>query len=154
TYARWRLRPPEAPAARADIDHDTARRVIDAALERSPDGGWLSTDDIAMLLRAYGISLIEHEVVDSAHAAQAAARRIGLPVALKAQGETLLHKTDVGGVALGLTSGRAVAKAWSRMRASAGSAMTGGLVQPMAQPGVELIAGVVRDDTFGPLVLF
>jgi acyl-CoA synthetase (NDP forming) len=73
---------------------------------------------------------------------------------LKAQGATLVHKTEIGGVALGLRSGRAVEKAWAEMRVRAGAEMTAGLVQPMAEPGVELIAGVVRDDTFGPLVLF
>ncbi|HEX4820403.1 MAG TPA: GNAT family N-acetyltransferase [Acidimicrobiales bacterium] len=154
SYADWRTRPREEPPTREDIDLDGARRVVASALDRAPEGGWLGADDIAALLHAYGVPLIEHELVTSADAAQHAARRLGFPVALKVQGATLLHKTDIGGVALGLTSGRAVEKAWSEMRARAGSEMTGGLVQRMAGTGVELIAGVVRDETFGPLVLF
>jgi len=153
-YAAWRTRPPEQPAERDDIDRDAARHVITAALERTPEGGWLGADDIGGLLRAYRVPLIEQELATSAHAAQQAARRIGYPVALKAQGATLLHKTEIGGVALGLRSGRAVAQAWSAMKARAGHDMTSGLVQPMATAGVELIAGIVRDETFGPLVLF
>jgi len=153
-YADWRARPPDHPATRADIDHAGARHIVASALDRVPEGGWLPADDIAGLLAAYGIPLIEHAVVTSADAAHEAARRLGFPVALKVQGATLLHKTDIGGVALGLGSGRAVEKAWSEMKQRAGDAMTAGLVQRMAAPGVELIAGVVRDETFGPLVLF
>jgi acyl-CoA synthetase (NDP forming) len=92
--------------------------------------------------------------VDDIETACAAARKVGYPVVLKADGADIVHKSDVGGVALGLRSSSAVAKAWNEMASAIGPKMTGALVQPMAQPGVELIAGAVRDDTFGPLVLF
>jgi acyl-CoA synthetase (NDP forming) len=75
-------------------------------------------------------------------------------VVLKADGPDIVHKSDVGGVALGLRSAKAVAKAWNEMASAIGPKMTGALVQPMARPGVELIAGAVRDDSFGPLILF
>ncbi len=83
-----------------------------------------------------------------------AATRIGFPVALKAQGPDLVHKSDVGGVMLGLQSAAEVEQAWATMKERVGSGMTAAVVQRMAGVGVELIAGVVRDDLFGPLVLF
>ena len=154
TYAQWRARPQEAPPARPDIDVGAARRIFSSPLERALAGGWLNADEIATIFAAYRVPMIESEVVTDVAGARAAAVRIGYPVALKAQGPALLHKTEVGGVALGLGSEAAVEQAWAEMKARTGPAMTGGLVQRMARPGVELIAGVVRDETFGPLVLF
>ena len=81
-------------------------------------------------------------------------RELGFPVALKAAAPELVHKTDVGGVRLGLTSDRAVRTAFAEMRAALGPRMGGAIVQPMAPPGVELIVGINHDPTFGPLVLF
>ena len=153
-HARWRARPPEVPPMRTDIDHERARNGVSSALDRAPDGGWLDAADIGELFAAYRLPLIEQRIVTSARGAVAAARGLGFPVALKAQGPAVLHKTEIGGVALGLPSGSAVERAWRDMKARAGDTMTAGLVQPMAIHGIELIAGIVRDETFGPLVLF
>jgi acyl-CoA synthetase (NDP forming) len=60
----------------------------------------------------------------------------------------------VGGVALALADADELRRAWSAMAAGLGDTMGGGLVQPMAEPGVELIVGVVQDPSFGPLVAF
>jgi acyl-CoA synthetase (NDP forming) len=65
----------------------------------------------------------------------------------------VVHKTDVGGVALGLATEDAVATAYDEM-ARRVPAMTGAVLQPMANPGVETIVGIVRDDLFGPVVMF
>ena len=73
---------------------------------------------------------------------------------LKAGARDLVHKTDVGGVRLGLDAGEAVRAAFDRCRPPLGDRMAGALVQPMAAPGVELIVGVTHDPLFGPLVLF
>ncbi|HKY78343.1 MAG TPA: acetate--CoA ligase family protein, partial [Acidimicrobiia bacterium] len=69
----------------------------------------------------------------------------------------VLHKTDVGGVRLGLASAEAVAAAYDDMAtrvAATRQVMTGAYVQAMTPPGVETIAGLVRDPAFGPLVMF
>ena len=154
TYARWRARPVEDEPARADVALDAARVVAEGALASSPDGRWLEPSEVAALLTAYGLPLISTEIACSRAEATRAAQRVGFPVALKAHGPELVHKTDVGGVVLGLRSAAAVERAWTEMKHRLGPAMTGAVVQPMANPGVELIAGIARDDTFGPLVLF
>jgi acyl-CoA synthetase (NDP forming) len=75
-------------------------------------------------------------------------------VALKAASPELLHKTDVGGVRLGLKTRPQVAEAFSQMAAELGDAMGGAVVQRMVDPGVETIVGVVHQENFGPLVMF
>jgi acetyl coenzyme A synthetase (ADP forming)-like protein len=152
-YGRWRARPPEAEPLRDDLDTSTTRRLVEEVLTVTPAGRWLTQQEVTTVLRAYGVPVVRSETVSSVDAATRAAQGIGYPIALKADGPDVLHKTDVGGVALGLRSARDIERAWEAMQASVGPAMTGALVQAMAEPGVELIAGVVRDATFGPLVL-
>jgi acyl-CoA synthetase (NDP forming) len=154
TYAAWRARPAEPEPSRDDIDLGAAQALVAGVLADDPAGRWLTPDEIAALLGSHRIPHLVGTIVHDEEAARAAARRAGYPVALKADGPDLIHKSDVGGVALGLRTGKAVSKAWHDMTSSIGSKMTGALVQPMARPGVELIAGVVRDDTFGPLIVF
>jgi acyl-CoA synthetase (NDP forming) len=90
--------------------------------------------------------------VASAAYAAAAAARIGGPVALKAKG--VLHKTDVGGVRLDLATPEAAAAAYEEMAGRLGGAIEGAVVQAMAEPGMETIAGAVQDPGFGPLIVF
>jgi acyl-CoA synthetase (NDP forming) len=73
---------------------------------------------------------------------------------LKASGADFDHKSDVGGVRLGLGSAEEVGAAYTEMAARVGPSMTGAILQRMARPGVETIAGVVLDPLFGPLVMF
>ena len=83
-----------------------------------------------------------------------AASSLGYPVAAKAHGTDLIHKSDVGGVRLGLNSPADVLGAFAAMRSTLGDRMQGVVVQPMAAPGVETIVGLIHDESFGPLVLF
>ncbi len=154
TYAGWRDRPPDRAPVREDIDRVAARAVVAGVLAGEPDGRWLTPNEIDRLLATHHIPHLAGTLVTDVDAACAAARKAGYPVVLKADGPEIVHKSDVGGVALGLRSAKAVTKAWQDMEAALGPAMTGALVQPMAQPGVELIGGIVRDETFGPLIVF
>ena len=106
------------------------------------------------MLQDYGIPTIPTTEVTSLDGAVAAAAGIDGPVALKAAGETIIHKTDVGGVALDLAGPDEVEAAYRQMTAALGSAMTGAVVQPMADAGVETIVGIIQDPAFGPLVMF
>jgi acyl-CoA synthetase (NDP forming) len=92
-------------------------------------------------------------VTDAVGAGRAAAE-LGLPAALKATGPALLHKSEHGGVRLGLVSAEEAGRAYEEMQRRLGDDMTGALVQPMAGAGVETIAGFVQHEAFGPVVLF
>jgi hypothetical protein len=96
--------------------------------------------------------------VTAAGAAPAAADQLGYPVVVKACAAALPHKSDVGGVALGLTDRAAVTEACRRIEASVraaapGVALDGFLVQRQVRGALELALGVKRDPTFGPVVL-
>jgi acyl-CoA synthetase (NDP forming) len=110
------------------------------------------------LLATYGITGGEAgQLAYSAAEAQAAAQGYGRPVALKVQSADIPHKTEAGGVALNLTGadvGAAYARVLSSAKAHAPAAQIDGvLVQPMAPPGREVILGVSRDPTWGPLIM-
>jgi acetyl coenzyme A synthetase (ADP forming)-like protein len=154
-YAEWRRRPLGDIPALDGIDLRPARSLVAAFLAQHPDGGWLDPVAAAGILAAFGVPVAPVTLVSSAAEAADAAARIGAPTALKAAG--VLHKTEVGGVRLGLASPDAVAAAYEEMVAavaSAGQTMIGAVVQAMAAPGVETIAGLLNDPTFGPLVMF
>lgn len=153
-YATWRRRP-EGTRPQPDPEARSVGHTITArALAESPDGRWLDPTEVDAMLRAYGIPTIPTTEVTSLDEAVAAAIEIDGPVALKAAGATIVHKTDVGGVALDLAGPDDVAAAYRRMSTALGSAMTGAVVQPMADAGVETIVGIIQDPAFGPLVMF
>jgi acyl-CoA synthetase (NDP forming) len=85
--------------------------------------------------------------------AAAAAEAVGFPVVLKARSGDVVHKSDVGGVALGLADSEAVRAAYETMQARLGAQMGGAVIQPMASPGVEAIVGLAADPEFGPVVM-
>lgn len=122
---------------------------------------WLDAAQLRIVLRAYGIPTLDGRLARDEDEAADAAQAMGGPMALKIVSPQIVHKTDVGGVALNLEGAAAVREAAARMRANVqaahpGSHITGFLVQPMAQrPGArELIVGLSHDPVFGPVVLF
>ncbi len=109
-------------------------------------GRWLDPTETRALLQSYGLPLVSQQVAASPEEASRVARELGFPVAVKSA-EPGVHKTERGAVALGLRNEQEVADA---------AAAIGGpvLVQAMVAGGVELLAGVVQDPSFGPLVAF
>jgi len=107
------------------------------------------------LLSAYGIPLVETAFAGTVQEAGREARHMDAPVALKAIAPGLLHKSDAGAVRLNLRGAHAAEAAAAEMAArlgSAGSQVTGYQVQRMAEPGVEMLVGVVQDQHFGPVL--
>ena len=108
------------------------------------------------LLASSGVPVAPGELVNSADAAVAAARRLGLPVVLKICSAQITHKSDIGGVAVGPGTEEEVRAGCARVRAAGqsvpGARVDGVLVSPMRTGGVELIAGVTVDPTFGPVL--
>jgi acyl-CoA synthetase (NDP forming) len=102
------------------------------------------------LLADYGVPTVEIRVAATAEEAIEAANELGYPVALKTAAPEVHHKTEVGGVRLGLAGVPELSAAYVDMAAQLGPHVT---VSPMAPPGIEMALGLVHDETFGPLVL-
>lgn len=151
------LRTPRSPATAAGAAG--ARRVIEQA-RRS--GRTILTDPEAReLLAAYGIPVVESRTVTTPDEAGLAAEAMGARVALKILSPDISHKSDVGGVQLGLSGRAAVAQAAAEMlervrHARPEARIEGFVLEPMVDRphAQELIAGITIDPTFGPVVLF
>jgi acyl-CoA synthetase (NDP forming) len=115
-------------------------------LSGGPPGGAVLFD----LLRDYGISTVRARAADSRAQALAAAAEIGYPVVLKTDEPAIAHKSDVGGVRLGLASPEAVGAAYDDLAARLGPRV---LVCQTAAPGTELALGLIRDAALGPLLV-
>jgi acyl-CoA synthetase (NDP forming)/GNAT superfamily N-acetyltransferase len=154
TYAEWRSRPASPPADPAGVDVVAARGIVTEFLSDNPAGGWLDVGRMGGVLKAFGIACAEMVTARSLEQALAAARQVGYPVALKAEGATILHKTEVGGVALGLGSEEELAAAYRTMADRLGRQLEAVAVQRMIAAGVETIVGLSVDPDFGPLLMF
>jgi acetate---CoA ligase (ADP-forming) len=139
--AEWLRRPAGIVPGLAGIDGGTAKAVVDGAGE-----GWLAPAKARALLEAYGIPLVAERTAANADEAVAAAEEIGYPVVVKTAAAGA-HKTETGGVALDLEEEELVRAAVERIG-------TPVIVQRYLQGGTELLAGVVQDPVFGPLVAF
>lgn len=108
------------------------------------------------LLKRYAIALAAGELTGSLGEAQAAARRLGYPVVAKLMAPGLLHKSDVGGVILGIGNDQELKQAWEKLSGIPRGEREGVLIQKMVcEPeSVELFAGVKRDEVFGPVCVF
>jgi acyl-CoA synthetase (NDP forming) len=124
--------------------------VRDRWRARLADGSSVSEQDGLALLAEYGLPVVAHAPAATAEEAVAIAERLGFPVALKTAAPGVQHKSDVGGVRLGLPDADAVRDAYEDVAARLGPET---LVAAMAPHGVEVALGIVRDPTFGPLVL-
>jgi acyl-CoA synthetase (NDP forming) len=102
------------------------------------------------LLKAYGVPVVEAVRADTLEDAIAAAERIGFPVAVKTAVPGVLHKSDVGGVRLGIDDSPSLEDAYADLERELGPQA---VVARMAPAGVEVALGMVRDPQFGPLVL-
>ena len=148
-YGRRRLRP--APLVRAAGDRHPPPLV----------DGWTGTvpeRDGKRLLEAYGVPIPPEWLAKTAAEAADAAVQIGFPVVLKVQSPDIPHKTEAGGVRLGLESAESVLAAFEEVVAGAlahspGARLDGVLVAAQVEPVVELIAGLAVDPQFGPVVV-
>ncbi len=119
----------------------------------------LSEVEAKQLLAKGGIPVVKAQLATTSKEATAIAKQMGYPVALKIVSPQITHKSDVGGVKLNLRNAREVSAAFNAIVKAARSAdpdatIEGVSVQPMAEPGVEVIAGMTMDAQFGPVLMF
>ena len=150
--------PPSVPEEFAP-DTDRAKAQIRSALNEGR--AWLSDPEAKQLLSAYGVPVVRTQVAKTPDAAASAAAEMGGAVALKILSLDIMHKTDVGGVLLDIEGPAAVRSLAENLlqriaREKPEARLQGFTVEPMIRrPGAfELIAGIVKDPQFGPLVLF
>jgi acetyl coenzyme A synthetase (ADP forming)-like protein len=154
-YGRWRERLRGTSLSLDRFAEATIRAVIDRVLAGKEGPQWLQPKDLATVLRAAGIDFAAAEQTSPAEAA-ATAERMGYPLVAKVVAPSVVHKSDVGGVILGLDSAEAVSGAVDtlvmRMR-DIGAPLDGILLQRQVSGGIEALVGVTSDPTFGPLVV-
>lgn len=114
----------------------------------------LNENQSKQLLKTYGIPVINETIVFSETEAVEAAGEMGFPVVLKGLGSTFLHKTERGLVHLHLSDPQSVRRAFFSITESGGNELEGILVQPQLSGKREFIAGLFRDEQFGPVIMF
>ncbi|MDE0062350.1 MAG: acetate--CoA ligase family protein [Gammaproteobacteria bacterium] len=141
-------------------DRQIARNIVEAAMRDGRRS--LNAEEAFRVCTAYGIAIPEQGIAKSRAQARSVAERIGYPVVAKIDSPDILHKTDAGGVILGIDSGEALEAAYDRLVAQAanhapGAAVNGVLVQRQAGDDAgsrEVIVGAATDPVFGKLVAF
>lgn len=152
-YGRLRRRDIGSPQKASGVDAARAQAVIDRAREEGREV--LSATDVYSIFEAYGIPVAPWRMAASASEAVAAADAVGYPVVVKVDCEEIDHKSDMGGVAVNLKDGAAVAAAVESMQERLGSfGKLGFLVQKFLPGGRELIVGATEQPGLGHLVMF
>jgi len=136
------------------VDRAAAARIIDSA-----PAGYLEEPEALAVLAAYGLPVPQHRLCTDADEAAQFADQIGYPVVLRIVSPQVVHKWDVGGVVLNLQEASAVRSAFEQMvqrvrQAVPQAEIRGAVVRRMIPPGHEVILGVKRDPSFGPVLMF
>ena len=135
--------------------------MADKIIEKARKEGrtMLTEIEAKQLLKSAGISVVDTRLATSKEQAVTIAKEIGLPVVMKIASADVVHKSDAGGVKLGLKTAVQVGKAYDDIMKSIKAAfpnakIEGVSVQTMARPGVEVIIGMSKDAQFGPVLMF
>ena len=155
-YQRWTERP-RTRVKRFDVDLKLAKQIIARAKQAGETN--LSQHDAMKVLEAYGLPIAKTEFAKTREEAVKSAKRIGFPVAMKIVSPDVIHKFDVGGVKLDLTSERDVLESFNEIMRNVKSqlpkaGLEGVVVQEHVRGGRETIVGMRRDPKFGPLLMF
>jgi acetate---CoA ligase (ADP-forming) len=155
-YSKWLNRQELAPY-RTQHDKETAAKIIKDGLAAGKN--YLGELEGLAILKAYGFNTLPTELATSSKAAVKAAEAMGYPVVMKIVSPQIIHKSDAGGVKVGMADQAAVAAAFDEIVANAkaydnNAEITGVLVQKLAPKGQEVIFGMNRYPIFGPLLMF
>ena len=155
-YVRWRSRPKRIVEL-----FPVNRRKAETTIEKHLRHGTCQIGEVASkeILEAYGFAIPKASVATTSEQAANIARQLGFPVVLKIWSPQIVHKTDVGGVKLGLESPEEVMDVFDLMmyripKKLPDAEVLGVLVQEMVKRGKEVILGMKREPQFGPLMMF
>ncbi len=155
-YETWLHRPPRM-VTRFRVN----RRRVERIITRSRRFNILQLNEVKSkkILQSYGFNVPDGRLVTDAEEAVEQARRTGFPVAMKIVSPDIVHKSDMGGVKLNLTTAQQVRDGFDlmmiRILQQVPSAIIEGIyVEKMVDPGLEVIIGVSRDPQFGPMLMF
>jgi acetyl coenzyme A synthetase (ADP forming)-like protein len=150
----WRLRDPGIEVSLEPEVEVAIRAIVDAAVAKvSATGGWMEPEEVDAVLRAAGLRVPKSAVTHSSDEAVAAAAAIEGAVVVKVISESAIHKSDVGGVILGVEGDDEVRAAYETVTGVVFDA-DGVLVQEFVTGGHEVLIGMTQDPNFGPLVGF
>ncbi|BBO67419.1 acyl-CoA synthetase [Desulfosarcina alkanivorans] len=149
-YRRILDRPSGRIRSFADVDTEGARAIFNQAR----GGGLLAADQVYGILEAYGIDVPQWQMADGMDGVIAAADRIGYPVVVKADAASVVHKSDMGGVAVNLPDAQAVHKAVTTMKEAIDAADLRFFVQQFVPGGREVILGAKAEPGMGHLIMF
>ncbi len=155
-YSEWRHRP-QRMVTRFPVNRIRVQRVV----SRHVKTGRMQVGEVQAkeILRAYGFHVPEGRLAKTLDDALETAERVGFPVALKISSPDIIHKSDIGGVKLNLTTRDMVRDAFELMMMriparSPQARIEGVYVEKMAKKGLEVILGMNRDPQFGPMLMF
>jgi acetyltransferase len=154
SYREWLLKSDSSPFEFSNLGQETVARYLSET-----DHLVLGEAETRPVMAAYGLTLVPGSFASNAEEGIAIAEEVGYPVVLKIVSPQILHKSDLGGIALKLDSAEALKSAMQKMTeritsAAPQAAIKGFLVQSMAPQGMEVIVGMKRDPAFGPLIMF
>jgi acetate---CoA ligase (ADP-forming) len=155
-YARWVERPVQAPVT-FPTDRNEVTRILDEA--RGEGRSRLLEPEAYRVLEAYGIPVVPHRLARTPDEAEAAAAALGFPVVLKVVSPQIIHKSEAGGIVLGLDDADAVRAGFGELLERVGAhepeaEIQGVLVLPYRKGGREMILGMTLDPSFGPVIMF
>jgi acetyltransferase len=139
-----------------DADKEKVRKIIDNSRNM---GITVLGLEALPVLEAYGIPTLKYRIATSVNDALKSAREIGYPIVMKIVSPDIIHKSDVGGVKVGIGSDEELENAYNKMMkdvtlAAPRCRISGVLIQQMATGGKEVILGMNKDPQFGPLIMF
>jgi len=146
----------EIPTGKAK-NRPSVKKLFKAVLEEKRNN--LLETESRELLKEYNISLPEAQLADSAEKAVEVGNSMGYPLAMKVVSPDIIHKSDAGGIKLGINNQKDMKTAFEEIIANAGKVaerknIRGALISPMAKKGQECIIGMIKDAQFGPVIMF
>ena len=155
-YRQW-LEKPEEQYQRFEANTSKVRKVFASVIKQHRHD--LVENEARQILTAYGFRLPENRIARTTNEAVAAALEIGYPVVMKIASPDVLHKSDMGGVRVGLETGAMVEEAFFDITSTIQlrqpkARILGVMVQEMIPQGKEVILGITRDMQFGPMIMF